>query len=76
MQNPKEKSKHHIEITQRLDVIIGLLLDLINKREIKTEGDQIYRLINLGLDIEGIANIIGKSKDKISKQIYRLKSKK
>jgi hypothetical protein len=76
MQNPKEKSKQHIEITHRLDVIIGLLLDLINKREFKTEGDQIYRLKHLGLNIEGIANIIGKSKDKISKQIYRLKSKK
>ncbi len=76
MQNGKETLKHQVEIVQRLNVVIGLLLDLVNKKEVKTEGDQIYRLKQLGLNIEGIASIIGKSKDKISKQIYRLKSKK
>jgi|GEM_PF-3557942 len=76
MKNQEETSKHNIEILHRLDVIIGLLIDLINKNEFKNEGDQICRLKQLGLDIKGIANIIGKSNDKISKQVYKLKSKK
>lgn len=76
MSNDSEKPKYHNEILCRLDAIIGLLFDLVNKGETKTEGDQIYKLKKLGLDINGIARIMGKSKEKISKQIYRVKSKK
>ena len=72
----QETKNQNTDLIHRLDVIIGLLIDLINKREIKNEGEQIHRLKQLGLDIEGIATIMSKSKDKISKQVYKLKTKK
>ena len=76
MSDDTQKSKNYNEIINRLDVLIGLLFDLVNKGETRKEGEQIYKLKRLGLDINGIAKIIGKSKEKISKQLYKMKTKK
>lgn len=68
--------KNHKDITRRLDVVIGLLLDLLSKGGKKVEGDQMFRLRQLGLTNPEIGAMFGKNADQVKKQVYWVGKKK
>ncbi|PJA02564.1 hypothetical protein COX73_00060 [bacterium (Candidatus Gribaldobacteria) CG_4_10_14_0_2_um_filter_36_18] len=66
------------EIIKRLNVITGLLIDLVDllskKYEIEIpEKFRMARMKKLGLENEEIALLFGKSKKQVSKQVYETK---
>lgn len=64
------------KITKRLDVLIGLFLDLLGTKEDKlSDRDKIAKLYNRGFEVNEIATILGKKPVKISKQLYFVKRK-
>lgn len=60
------------KILQRLNVLVGLELT----QEKGTDQEKISRLDSFGLKPSEIAEILGKSSDKISKQLYVIKTRK
>lgn len=59
------------EILKRLNVLISLQLDPVYWEK-ATDQEKIERLLSRGLKTGAIAEILGKSSDKISKQVYVL----
>lgn len=65
------------EILKRLDMVISLLFELVEPgRKSMIERQKIQELVNRGFDVKDISNILGKSSDKISKQLYVLNLRK
>lgn len=60
------------KILQRLNILISLELS----QEKTIDQEKITRLDSFGLKPSEIAEILGKSSDKISKQLYAIKTRK
>jgi len=60
------------KILQRLNILVCLELT----QEKGTDQEKISRLDSFGLKPSEIAEILGKSSDKISKQLYAIKTRK
>lgn len=60
------------KILQRLNILVGLELN----QEKGTDQEKISRLDSFGLKPSEIAEILNKSGDKISKQLYAIKTRK
>jgi len=69
-------SNQNEKIIKRLDAIIGLLLDLIKRKDRKlSERDKIEALYRRDFGVGEIGVILGKDSTKISKQLYFVKKK-
>ncbi len=68
-----DQHKYQEAVVHRLNAIIGLLLDLVNKGEERGEGKQMLRLKRFGLENPEIGEIFGKSAEQVKKQIYAAK---
>lgn len=62
------------KILQRLNILISLELNPFYEKA--TDRDKIDRLDSLGLKPSEIGEILGVSNDKVSKQLYAIRSKK
>lgn len=71
----EDKQDNYGDVVRRLDVIIGLLSDLLAKGKKVAEEDQMLRLRELGLKNPEIASLFGKDSDRVKKQIYNAKQK-
>jgi len=60
------------KILKRLNILVSLEFD----QEKVTDQEKISRLDSFGLKPSEIAEILGKSGDKISKQLYAIKTRK
>lgn len=67
-----------IQINNKLNVLIGLLLEIINSSEDKPKADKVIikKLSDLGMTNKDIGLLLGKNTNQISKQLYKAKSKK
>lgn len=64
------------KIIKRLDAVIGLLLNLIKRKNRElSDRDKIDALYRRGFDVGEIGVILGKDSTKISKQLYFVKKK-
>ncbi len=66
-----------IQINKKLNVLIGLLLEIHNSSEEKpkAEKDIIKKLSDLGMTNKDIGLLLSKNANQISKQLYKAKRK-
>jgi hypothetical protein len=64
------------KINAKLNVLIGILIDMKSENNKVPEKDVFRRLSDLGMENVDIGKIFGKTSEQVSKQLYETKRKK